>query len=265
MKEILLFNIFTKIVSELRLFTKLAEILITSFYKDNMNYNFTKFFITALSTSYILIVGLIIRDSYFNSTVVKDISMITTSFFTLIIAILLYDRFNYRKIIFEKKIELVLRLLEKLKATRIQVSYEKKDVRSTAGILAINRLDIARYQKNSYLNPNAFVSFELPVRKYWMEITDLKNNPYMPKEISKSLDFLDFNSLEMISENPIYIAENFRLSINNNPVNLLSLENWAKMETDMSFYDFTNGYLNSFNQIEKWIDKHSNFKAELNI
>ncbi|WP_396193269.1 hypothetical protein [Flavobacterium sp.] len=230
-----------------------------------MNYNFTKIFIAALSFFYIIIVGLIIRDSFFNSAVVKDISMITTSFFTLIIAILLYDRFNYRKIIFEKKIELVLKLLEKLKATRIHVAYEKKDVKSMYGVLEINKSDISRFQKNKSLNPNAFVIFELQVRNYWKEITDLKNNPYMPKEISKSLDFLDFNSLEIISNNPIYIKENFRLSINNNPENLLSLDKWNKTETDMSFIDFTNGYLNSFNQIEKWIDKHSNFKAELNI
>lgn len=230
-----------------------------------MNYNLTKFFITLLSVIYLIIICLIIRDSCFSSTVVKDISMITTSFFTLMIAILLYDRFNYRKIIFERKLELVLNLLEKLKATRIQVSYNKKDSKHFAGVIEINKLNILWFQKNEHINPNAFVVFELQVRDYWNEIVTLKNNPFMPKEISKSLDFLSFNYLEMVSQNNTYVNEHFQLSINNNPTNLKNLDNWTKTEIDISFYDFLNGYLKSFNRIENWIDKHSNFKSELNI
>ncbi len=184
---------------------------------------------------------LLIKESKFNSTTVKDISLTTTSFITIIIAVLLFDRFGYRKIIFEKKLELVLELLEKIKAIRIQVTYESTQKHS-AGIVNISKKKINHLK--TLLNPESFVVFSLDeMYSHFQEMSLLRTNPFMPKEIAKNLDFLNVTSLTKVKGNSIYENEHIKLSINRNPKNLSSLEDWCKTDEDISFNTFTNNYL----------------------
>ena len=226
----------------------------------------SRLLISAISIAYFIIISIVIKESFFDSTVVKDISSITVSFCTLIIAILLYDRFNYRKIIFERKLEIVLKLLEKIKSTRIQVSYSNEEQKKMFfGIMSMDSQNINHFKEHS--NPKAHILFTVEeMNSYFNEISVFRTNPFMPKEIAESLKFLSITFLESVIKNPIYENENYKLSINKNPSKTVTqLDGWNKTHNDISFENFTNSYLECLTLIEKWIDKHSNFKSELNI
>lgn len=68
-----------------------------------MKVNFTKTSIASLLIIFISTLFFLIIESELNPSTIKDISVLTYSTFTLIIALLLFDRFDYRKKIFEKK------------------------------------------------------------------------------------------------------------------------------------------------------------------
>ena len=163
-----------------------------------MNKNITNYLIILFTCSYLIIVSIIIYCSEFNANVVKDITLITTSFSTLIIALQLYDRFNYRKIIFERKLEIVLSLLEHLKKTRIQIYYrniEKEKI--FVGTVSVDRLEIKNLLSNNHFNKEVKIILEaIEIRDYVDEIIRFKTNPFMPLEIVNSLEFLSMEYFE---------------------------------------------------------------------
>ncbi|WP_219634600.1 hypothetical protein, partial [Flavobacterium chungangense] len=84
---------------------------------------------------YVIVLIFLVSESELNTTTVKDISIFTSSIFTLIIALLLFDRFDYRKKIFDKKLQVVLELIEFLKKTRLGISQKTEVIRFVGGLL----------------------------------------------------------------------------------------------------------------------------------
>lgn len=126
-----------------------------------MKKKFSNFLIPILALSYLLIISIIIINSKFNTNVVKDITLITTSFSTLIIALLLYDRFNFRKIIFERKLDIVLKLLEHLKSTRVQINYRNFEKELVFfGTVSVDRAEINKLLSSNHFNYKSNVIFE---------------------------------------------------------------------------------------------------------
>lgn len=126
-----------------------------------MKKKFSNFLIPILALSYLLIISIIIINSKFNTNVVKDITLITTSFSTLIIALLLYDRFNFRKIIFERKLDIVLKLLEHLKSTRVQINYRNFENELVFfGTVSVDRAEINKLLSSNHFNYKSNVIFE---------------------------------------------------------------------------------------------------------
>lgn len=178
---------------------------------------------------------------------------------------MIYDRFGYRKIIFEKKLDIVLKLLEKIKSTQIIVSYENREERkmSICSVM-INQEEVNRL--NETLNPKAYVVFSIEeLNTYFKEMNLMCSNIYMPKEISKRLEFISITYLEGVTGNKTYENENIKLSINKNVGNISSLDGWYKTHEDLSFETFTNNYFTCVNTIENWINKYSSIRADLNI
>ena len=87
----------------------------------------------------------------------------------------------------------------------------------------------------------------------------------MPKEIVKSLDFLSIGHLKSISKYTEYQDKNIQISINNKIGNVIKDEEWSIPSTEMEFGTFIANYINTLDSIELWINKHSNFKADLNL
>lgn len=233
-----------------------------------MNKNCTDYSIGIISFAYVIIIFLIIQNSYFSSDVIKDISLITSSFFTLIIALLLFDRFDYRKKIFEKKLDATLKLLSELKSTKIKIYYQDKVNKTAYGgspfLLDKKLIDLPFLKE--HIDFNVKVVFEATNFFEYLEQINLhRANPFMPKEIVKSLDFLSIGHLKSINNDKEYQDKNIRISINNKIKNVIKDEEWYKPSTEMEFGTFISNYINTLDSIEYWINKHSNFKADLNL
>ncbi|MCO6162562.1 hypothetical protein [Flavobacterium sp. NRK F7] len=216
---------------------------------------------------YLIIISLLINQSYFNNNAIKDVALITSSFVTLVIALLLYDRYNYRKLIFEKKLDIVLQLLLTLKNTRIQISYRNFEKESRfLGNISVDRIEINRFLNNQYFNIQSKVIFEaLEIQNYLDEIMRFKTNPFMPKEIVERLEFLSIIYFEGVENKLDYQNEYVKLSINKNAKNFKDLKDWYKPAKDISFAEFISNYLKVLIEIEKWINKHSNTESKLNL
>lgn len=231
--------------------------------------NFTQRIVIALSVLYFIIISVVIKISYFDSSAVKDIASITSSFLTIIIALLLYDRFGYRKIIYEKKLDLVLKLLENLKATCLYIAYKNIDKKkSFYGSIFIDKKQIDLKLLESHFNINSFVVFHIgDIENYFTKFNFLVSNPYMPKELIKKLEFLNINNFQGVEKIPYYQNEYIKISINKSASSVVieDLNGWYKMPNDMSLLTFINNYLLCLDSIEEWINKHSNIKSDLNI
>lgn len=232
-----------------------------------MNINFTSTLITILSLLYIGLIAFLVKESYFETSAVKDIAVITSSFSTLVIALLLYDRFDYRKKIFEKKLQIVLDLLENIKSTKIQFAYRNiEKEKMFVGPLFIDKkqIDFNFYEEN--MNTNAYIIFQADeLHTYFDKISLLRAHPFMPKEIVNSLEFLSINRLEGVKTDPNYQNEYIKLSINKSMKSGLDLEDWYKPGENIQFITFIKSYLNCLSAIEQWINKHSNIRTELNL
>lgn len=226
-----------------------------------MNYK-----LTIATVIYLVIISLLIRESYFDNTAIKDIALITSSFATLIIALSLYDRYNYRKIIFEKKLDAVLKLLENIKATQPIMFYrnvEKKIMFS--GPISIDRNMNFTFLKEE-INLDANILFQAEeLSTYFKEMAILRGNPFMPNEIVQSLNFLNVNRFDAVKSEEIYQNEHIKLAIRKSLGNIVDLENWYKPGNDVQIGFFLKEYVKCLDAIENWINKHSDIRSELNI
>ncbi len=233
-----------------------------------MNINFPRYTTYIIGTFYIVIIFLIVQNSYLSGDVVKDISLISISFFSLLIALLLYDRFDYRKKIFERKLDACLELLSFIKSTKILIFYQnnleqKYHMRSCL----IDKEQLNSQNLKNDIDLSVKVVFEaISFFKYLEEMNKHKTNPFLPKEIVKSLNFLT-NSTPFfgIERDITYQNEYIKISVNDNINNIKDLKGWSKPSSEINFEVFINNYINVLNCIENWINKHSNFDADLNL
>ncbi len=233
-----------------------------------MKVNFTKTSIAILLIIFISTLSFFIIESKLNPSTIKDISVLTYSTFTLIIALLLFDRFDYRKKIFERKLEATLTLLSEIKSTKIKITYDNKlDNRFFGGSFLIDKKQLNVPFLKEHIDFKAKIVFE-PINffEYTEKIALHISNPFMPKEIVESLSFLSVGHLKAISNDIEYKNKKVKILFNHNSKNLPTEDNvLSKPSIEMEFGTFIQNYINILNSIESWIDKHSNFKSELNL
>lgn len=224
------------------------------------------FKLTIATIIYLILIALLISESRFDNTVIKDIALITSSFVTLIIALSLYDRYNYRKIIFEKKLDIVLKLLENIKATQPIMFYRNVDKEIMfSGPISIDR-DINFNFLKDEINLEANILFQAEeLSTYFKEMAIFRGNPFMPKEIVQSLNFLNINRFEGVKSEELYQKEHVKLAIKKQLENIIDLENWYKPGKDFSIGLFLKDYIKCLDAIESWINKHSDIRSELNL
>jgi hypothetical protein len=234
-----------------------------------MKVNFIKTSIIFLLITFICALSFLIIESELNTSTIKDICVLTYSTFTLIIALLLFDRFDYRKKIFERKLEATLTLLSELKSTKIKITYKNKlDNRFFGGssfLIDKKKIDIPFLK--DHIDFKAKIVFEPSNFFEYAEKIDIhSSNPFMPKEIVKCLIFLSVGHLKSISNDIEYKNKKVEILFNHNSQNLPIDDNvLSKPSIEMEFGNFIDNYINILNSIENWINKHSNFKSELNL
>ena len=225
------------------------------------------YIILILSILFFLIIIFIIRESEFTSTAVKDVTVTSCSFFTLILAILLYDRFDYRKVVFQKKLDIILSLLVDLKSSTFYVKYIRPNRTEFHAAFNIDRKSL---NKNIEFS-DKLISFDKSYHDiFYRKIWPYFNNPFLPKEISESLQFLTMANRHSI--NHLTDIDVMKLSYDDESYstleNIFSTENnlwYIESSETITLKNYTNNYINCLNIIEGWIDKHSNIKVDLNI
>lgn len=219
------------------------------------------YLISFLSVLFLLIIIFLIRESKLTTTTVKDITIISCSFFTLILAILLYDRFDYRKVIFQKKLSVILDLLVDIKSFTFFAQYTNDSGQHNM-VFQIDRNSLENQLKYKHLN--TVISFnENYHKRLYTKITPYINNPFLPKKIAESLQFL-----YMLNNNSINHISNIEVS-------RIFFSDEIPIELDQIWYiessntvvlkSYIENYIICLNIIEDWINKHSNIKVDLNI
>ena len=219
------------------------------------------YLIIILSTLFLSIIIFIIKESEFTTTTVKDVTITSCSFFTLILAILLYDRFDYRKVVFQKKLEVVLNLLVDLKSFTFHAKYTNANYDYNIGF-KIERSSLKKQLNSDHLDK--IISFnENYHKRLYEKISPYVNNPFLPKKIAESLQFLYMLNNHSINHIPNF--EVIRLFFNDElPINLDGL--WhIESSNSITLKSYVENYILCLNIIENWINEHSNIKADLNI
>lgn len=224
----------------------------------------TKHLIFILSSLFFALSSYTIYESVFTSTTVKDITIMIISFSSLIVALLLYDRFDYRKFIYKKKFDLVIDLLIALKSLSFHVRFND-EIGEHAAFFEINRTHIKSLNDLKYLSfPICFT--EDYKTNYYKEILPFLNNPFLPKEISQSLFFLSIKSHHSVNNKPNFQESYVKLILAKNSYDDDKNLTWfVDTSLNVTLKTYTNDLSNCLDIIEGWIDKHSSIKSELNI
>ena len=186
---------------------------------------------------------------------------------TLIIAFLLYDKFGIAKTIIDKKVNVVLELLEHFKGGRILAKYTRNE-----GEKIITSVRVIRPKKDmsSYLEKGTNgLLIAVNSNDYYNgmdKVSTLKNNIWMPKEIAVKLEPLQFYSFykdEKIQNN---IEKYIRLQLGVGSLTDKNQdENWMRPgNTEISFEVYLQNIESVFKAIENWLEKHTNMSIEIN-
>lgn len=187
---------------------------------------------------------------------------------TFLIAILLYDRFGFRKKIYERKLEIVIEVLNELKTTTITLNYNNNTDNKGALIPVYpNKRMIEKIKPFNEINLYSYVIFDsITLKSSLSKISLLINNPFLPKEIASSLEFLNFNELWGVGNDKSLIDEHSMIFFNIPPKTHISdVKDFCTGQKKITLKQFLENFENLFNTIEDWLNNHSNVRNDLNI
>lgn len=204
--------------------------------------------------SILILFPFIIGDSILNK-ISSSVSIISNvaSFITVIIALLLYDKFGIDKSIKDKNLKASLDLLEQIKKTFITIQGDKFMINYRPTVFAM------QWYEDSYSKELIFSS------SYSSDISFLTNfsdNLYLPKEIKLKLDELLPFSMTQTSED-IKMSDFGKVSIGQ-PKDVewkFDIINNEKV----TLYDYLFKWDDLITTIQDWCNKHSDSKIDLNI
>ncbi len=219
------------------------------------------YLIIILSILFLTIITFLIINSQFNTTSVKDITITSCSFFTLILAILLYDRFDYRKVVFQKKFDIVLKLLVDLKSFTFHGKFIDTNYEYNIGF-EIERNYLKKQLGSNHLDKVISFNDKYHERLY-EKISPYFSNPFLPKEIVKGLQFLYMRNNHSINNLPD--TNVIRLFFDDELPCKLDTLWYVDSSNVITLRSYIQNYIICLDIIEEWINKYSNINADLNI
>jgi len=204
----------------------------------------------------IIVLVIILISIFFTEEINIKLAQITSilanlcSIITVIIAILLYQRYGIEKTILEKQQRVVFKLIETLKETYFQI-YNVNTLINFKITHPYEKVYESNYSKN-------FIFTEV-YSKGFNHIWEFCDNLYLPKNIASSLRKFEMVYLDIISD--YKLNENDLIITHPNYIdNQFGVLNGEKI----TFFDFINLCNNLNSVINEWIEKNSVNKAELN-
>ena len=168
------------------------------------------------------------------------------------------DRYSLREKIYEKRLLVALELIETVKSLNFISHFKKKD------FSFYGRIHTTKFKINF---PDEYKRFkDVPVffatheyQEIFKKLHDIRSNPYLDKNIVKSLDFLDISTsyyvpnFTKIENGALFLTKNNYDGPILNPYSFPSLESYFKnME-------------NVIDETKKWLKNKSRLNDEFNI
>ncbi len=173
---------------------------------------------------------------------------------TLVIAILLYDKYGVEKKIVDKNLEVVLQFVEELRKTTLCIKGESE---SGSYALMVNLLDRAIEKgefMSRYLDDKLF--FNLNYGYALSNLYEISNNPFMPSEISDCFKKIMLGVLPEITEEDkkggyaVVTGSTVMLEDNDSIIGKLNGQNYTLGE-------FINIYMSVVEAIKHWLKSHN--------
>lgn len=198
----------------------------------------------------------------FSEDQINNLTKIIPAFFSagaLLVALSLYDKHGLKKMIFERKLKVVLDLVEEIKSFPI-VFYIDDPITLLPHIdTKFVSLDMQSYKEtNKHIleftisSKHGYFVYELEkFRKY-------QNNPYLPKEVSDLLNFLNFDTEYLKSIRGMIHIESKNYSDDYLNAN-------TKPNNNLTYGNFLNGFQEILREINKWLEANAGLKNQIRL
>jgi hypothetical protein len=177
----------------------------------------------------------------------------TASFITVVIAILLFNKYGIDKTIKDKNLEISLKLLEEIKSIRIIITSDDFGCYYQPTVVPIEQYEFAYKAKllfsKTYANDLQFL------RKY-------STNLYLPLEIKKKLDILIPSAMGRIQE-LIKESDYALVTINGNESE--GTYNWINSVEEITVFKYLIMWDELITTVKNWCVRNSDSKIDLNI
>lgn len=208
-----------------------------------------------------VVLPLVFRDNSetANQTFIVIATLISSaaSLLTLVIAILLFNKFGIEKPLLQKNIDVVFPLLEKFKNTTLFM----EKLRGEIFLMQIQANKPMLYNVKRYYDEKLL--FSQDAISAFKDLTKMSNSSFMPKSIYLKISKLRVDSFSVVidNEHPRKYAT----------IDLF--ENFGKRGTqfgllngkDMSLFEFLNILDDIKSELINWIDKNSEYSHDLNF
>lgn len=220
----------------------------------------------------LLISGAIIVPFWFQSDLKEAInisgSLISSiaSTVTIIVALLLFDRFGVSKKTLDKNVETVFKLLEVIKSKTIYAEYESDSgVEYNAAISIHENLEQFKLNKEM-LEKDILFNYE-DINNGLSEIHQFRASVWLPVQIRKKIEKILFLSVSSVNDSFIKKNKCVKIYFHLYPEARKEKEvRWYKTnQKETTFNEFLSNLEDLAAEIKSWLNKHANSELELNI
>jgi esterase/lipase len=185
---------------------------------------------------------------------------------TIIIALVLFDRFGVSKKTLDKNIETVFNLLEVIKSKTIYAEYESDSGIQYFAAISIHD-NLEEFKKNKImLEKDILFNYE-DINKGLSEIHQFKASVWLPVQIRKKIEKISFISVYSVNDSFLQKNNCVKIYFHLYPEARKEKEvRWYKTnQKETTFNEFLSNLEDLVAEIKSWLNKHSNSDLELNI
>ena len=189
-----------------------------------------------------------------NESIVSGVNLISgiASFLTLLIALLLYNKFGIETSLLEKQTKQVFELLENL--NNYSVLLQGKDVFMTLNPAKPYRKFYEEYYERKLVFSVKYIE---GLQHIWKHV----DNVFLPKEIANKLSLLQVylisNLKEEIEDNQLKVSAPFAMD---------EVEKFGEgNDKNTNLMTFISDWVDLIEEIKKWIRNNSSMNSELNL
>ena len=197
-------------------------------------------------------------SGYLISTIVSAV--------TIIIALLLFDRFGVSKKTLDKNVETVFKLLEVIKSKTICAEYESDSGVEYFAAISISENLKQLIKNKEMLGKDILFNYE-DINNGLSEIHQFRASVWLPVQIRKKIEKILFLSVSSVNDSFLQKNKCVKIYFHLFPEARKGKEvRWYKTnQEETTFNEFLSNLEDLVAEIKTWLNKHANSDLELNI